>query len=235
MWREREEWEANKATGNKRSTFLIKSSGSTFKFAWKIHELGLRCLYNSFGEMKSIAELKSTRVFNMKWNQKEKQQILIPNRARRNLKCMFTFHSRPLQSTPIQTQKRRLSAPSPLCVMEDLVCTWFMNLKWNVNRINSNQRDFYGAQQSNRGDQVPLHKSLMAVTVRMNNVVVTGIGDVKIAGLRSRKGKLLGWRSGVFKLRKWFEVVVGTFWTFGWDNLLRDNCSWTYLISEVRA
>lgn len=63
--------------------------------------------------MKSIAELKSTWVFNMKWNQKEKQQILIPNRARRNLKCMFTFHSRPLQNTPIQTQKRRLSAPSP--------------------------------------------------------------------------------------------------------------------------
>lgn len=76
-----------------------------------------------------------------------------------------------------------------------------------MNGINSGQRDFYGAQQSNRGDQVPLHKSLMAVTVRMNNVVVTGMEDVKIAGLRSRKGKL--WVDVLrLELCKWFESVV---------------------------
>lgn len=149
------------------NTFLIKSSGSVFKFAWKIHELGLRCLYRTLSaKWKSALKLKSTwAVLNMKWrNQRKserKQQILNPQfnkseESKFKMHVYLYFSSLELQrvytKTSIETQNDSFHHP----LLQHGRFGEYMIYEFKMKRERNwfQKEIFYGAQQSNRGDQV---------------------------------------------------------------------------------
>lgn len=80
----------------------------------------------------------------------------------KNLKCMFTilFSAHKRQHQSFITHFSLF-----FCITENLVCTWFMNLKWNVNRINFARKPFTASNSRIWGDQVYLNTLLWQLNI----------------------------------------------------------------------
>lgn len=146
-WHGREEICGEDWTRERMNEKLLETTAERIFFKWNLQVAHLNLhekfmswdwgvyttLSAKWNEMKkkAAAKLKSTWAMLYKASHEARQRIKILNSSGKlKIACL------PFISAQKQQAKRLFSSPILPAPGENLVCTWFMNLKWNVNGIN---------------------------------------------------------------------------------------------------